>query len=119
MPSRDTLRTLARAAFAVAVLVVVVGSLTPAAEMPEITVSDKIQHFAAYAGLAFLALVAWRRQGLFGWPLMSVVAAGPAIEILQLLVPGRSASLGDAAADIAGVVIGVLCAFGLRRLAPA
>lgn len=119
MPSRDTLRILARAAFVLAVLVVIVGSLTPAAEMPEIAVSDKIQHFAAYAGLAFLALVGWPRQGPFGWPVMSVVVAGPTIEVLQHLVPGRSASVGDAAADIAGVVIGVLCAFGLRRLAPA
>ncbi|MET4699309.1 VanZ family protein [Constrictibacter sp. MBR-5] len=117
--SRDLLRTLARAAFVVAALVVVVGSLTPAAEMPEIEVSDKIQHFAAYAGLAFLAKIAWRPPGFLGWPLASVVIAGPAIELLQSLVPGRSASVGDAVADVIGVGIGVICAVAVRRLLPA
>ena len=116
--SRDSLRTLARAVFVVAALVVVIGSLTPAAEMPEIEVSDKIQHFAAYAGLAFLAKIAWRPPGFLGWPLASVVIAGPAIELLQFLVPGRSASVGDAVADVMGVAVGVLCGVAVRRLLP-
>ena len=111
-------RVLARAAFVLAAAAVAVGSLTPAAEMPAIEVSDKVQHFGAYAGLAFLAVLAWPQARLMTGPVMSVILAGPAIELLQLLVPGRSASLADAAADLAGVAVGWVLASWLQRRFP-
>lgn len=110
-----SVRLLLRVAFVLAAIAVAVGSLTPAVEMPTIDVSDKIQHLGAYAKLTFLAILAWPQARLLTGPVMGVIIAGPAIEVLQFLVPGRSASLGDAAADLAGVAIGWVLATWLTR----
>jgi len=103
-------RLLCRLAFFGGVIAVLIGSLTPATEMPDIGVSDKIQHFGAYAALAFTAALGWSRGPMFGVMIAGVVVAGPAIEVLQMIVPGRSASWGDVVADLVGVAIGLALA---------
>jgi hypothetical protein len=82
----------ARGTWLVAILVVVVGSLLPAASLPmrmldRLQVSDKIQHFGAYAVLAFLPAVHER------WKFILVA---------------------DFAADAVGVCGGVILAIPLR-----
>ncbi|MFN4088781.1 MAG: VanZ family protein [Alphaproteobacteria bacterium] len=114
MSSSSRVRLLARIVFAIGAVVVLVGSLTPAADMPEIGVSDKLQHFGAYAALAFVAVLAWPSRQPLGLVLIGLAVAGPVIELLQLLVPGRSASVVDAVADVVGVTVGAAIALVIR-----
>lgn len=108
----------ARGAWLVAILVVVVGSLLPAASLPMrmldyLQLSDKIQHFGAYAVLAFLPAVheRWKFIVVAGFGLM---AMGYGLEVGQLYSPGRSYDLADFAADALGVCCGVILAIPLR-----
>ena len=85
----------------------------PTVTLPE-QVSDKSGHFAAYAGLATLAVravggglpcrVAFRVAGL-----ALVIAAGHGAfdEIHQSFVPGRSSDVNDWYADVAGAALGI------------
>jgi VanZ family protein len=69
---------------------------------------DKPVHALSYALLGGLA-AAWR--GRDGVALVGVVVAvagfGAGVEVAQLAVPGRTASMGDAAANFVGAVVGV------------
>ena len=101
----------ARGAWLVAILGVVVGSLLPAASLPmrvlnHLQISDKIQHFGAYAVLAFLPAVheRWRFIMVAGFGLM---AMGYGLEVGQLYSPGRSYDLADFAADAKSPVVRV------------
>ena len=77
--------------------------------------SDKAAHVVLFGVFAFL----WSR--CFGNRLLTVVAAGlvygGVLEIYQeLLIPGRSGSMADLAADALGLVIGAgACAWFVRR----
>lgn len=106
----------ARFACVVGLLVVVVGSLTPAAEMPSLEASDKVQHFGAYAVLALCGVLGWPRGRPLALVVGGLIAAGLCIELLQMLVPGRSAEFADGVADIAGVAVGAATALLLRRM---
>lgn len=84
--------------------------------------NDKLLHFGAYCGLAFLMAtrlqtlrpVTWRAALAIG-----VIAALTAVadELTQML-PGinRRCEFADWLADLAGLVCGLLIWFGLRRL---
>jgi VanZ family protein len=79
--------------------------------------SDKILHFSAYAGLA--ALLCWavssrRKFTVATWGVVVVVTVvyGAVDELLQIPIQGRTAELGDWAADVGGAVCGTL-AFAL------
>jgi VanZ family protein len=79
-------------------------------EMPRF--SDKVMHFGAYAGLAFL-LGLWRsaRRGYargVPWTILLVVALyGVADELLQIPV-NRSAEVADFTADMLGGMLGLV-----------
>src|SRR3712207_760628 len=89
---------LAAAAFVLLVGIVLWGSLGPYAG-PGGGQYDKLQHFAAHAGLALLGFAALRRSS---WGLLLALAAfGAGIEGLQALPAiGREASWLDFAADL-------------------
>jgi len=75
-------------------------------------VSDKLLHFAAYAGLSFLlALLAWclglRGPRVYAAVLMISVCYGAIDELGQIPVPGRHADMADWNADMLGVVAGL------------
>ena len=76
---------------------------------------DKLAHFAAYAGLAFLFAFALqgRNVSLVGYAcVLGVVAAyGLVDEGIQWLMPSRSASIKDWIADVAGGVAGISAHF--------
>ena len=82
---------------------------------------DKVLHFGAYAGLAFLIATTWQLNAGFltGRHLFLVWLAaalfGIADEITQTLV-GRDCSLGDWTADILGAATGILAFVLLRRI---
>lgn len=111
-----TLRHWAFAAFVPAALVVLYFTLRPGQPGVMFMWSDKVQHCAAYAGLAFLAGLAALsgRQALVFAVLLAV--AGYGLEWVQMLV-GRSYDLLDALANIAGCAIGFALSLAVRRIA--
>lgn len=89
-----------------------IGTHLPAKAVPKMEVSDKFQHFGAYAVLAFL--LAWAiptRKGFYvrhaAITFGIVILYGCLDELTQYFVPGRSSSLGDLMADAAGALIGL------------
>jgi VanZ family protein len=103
------------ALFVIACAVVAVLSLVPQDELPATDVSDKIEHFVAYAGLALLGLWAfpsrWRRLA------MGLIAGGILMEVLQATLPfNRQGDVLDALANSAGVVIGLGLSLAVGRM---
>lgn len=90
--------------------VVTFYSLVPAQHLPQVGVSDKSEHFIAYALLAFwFASVVARWDYIF--MMLALVALGGGIEIVQgLMKMGREADLRDFVADCLGAGAGLLLA---------
>src|SRR5262245_53287029 len=97
-----------RWAFALGAVAVVVLSLLPGREMPSLAVSDKVEHMIAYASLGLAGGLAFptRRGALLLLVLLPLM--GIALEIAQLMVPGRSSEVADAFADLVGVAATLL-----------
>lgn len=110
---------LLRVAWAMCLLLVVVGSLLPESSTPirllnDTGLSDKVDHILAYAALAFLPVLSESRRRLVLY-LVLVAALGIALEFLQELTPDRSFELADMRADFLGIALGCLAAFPFRR----
>ncbi len=102
--------------FIAALAAVVAGCVTPNRLLPPLP-NDKLMHFAAFAGLAGLALrMAEGRLETALW-LGGLLLAGWLIECLQQLVPDRGFSWPDMAANAAGVAAAAAAAALLRALA--
>jgi VanZ family protein len=88
---------------------------------PSLEKSDKLVHFAAYAGLAWLLAMAWqsttgrlnRRHLWFAW--LAIVGFAAVDEVTQLLVH-RDASSIDWLADVLGSATGLIVFTITRRL---
>ena len=67
---------------------------------------DKVAHFAAYFITALLFYLAFRmrfrRSDIYA--MLFAAGYGALMELAQLLVPGRTCSLGDLAANFSGVL---------------
>lgn len=80
----------------------------------EIKHFDKICHFAGFAVLSFLVMLAMQRSGIRAdlknglFALILSSGYGILVEILQNLVPARQACVMDAASNVAGVLLGIL-----------
>ncbi len=79
-------------------------------------VSDKIMHFGAYAGLAFLPALHEARRRL---PLIAVLLAalGVLMEFGQRYSVGRQYEVADMLANTAGIVCGLAVATAVRMKA--
>jgi VanZ family protein len=117
---RQTMRRLAAFLLVVSIAALSWAGLEPRLSPPGEHQFDKLAHAVAFAYLSSLAWVALAgalaRQGA----LLALVGFGAAIEIAQHMVPGREGSVGDLAADVAGIASGVVLAralsgFGDRR----
>ena len=102
------------------VVLVIIGSLLPAASAPmqavaALQVNDKVQHVLAYVSLAFLPALHEQRRRL-AYIALGLVALGVLLEFGQLFSPGRSFEIGDMAADAAGVVAGTALGLWMRPL---
>lgn len=86
-------------------------SLLPPKSGVEIQSNDKINHFIAYATLAFCGLSAYKGSKIPRF-LVICVGYGLLMEWMQGLVPGREQSVYDALANALGVAIG----WGIFRL---
>ncbi|MBY9066654.1 VanZ family protein [Hyphomonas sp. WL0036] len=102
------------AAFAALVVGIIIAhlSLVPAGDVPAPQISDKIRHFAAYAGLAApLALALHPKRWLAA--AIAATAFGVALEFAQAMgEAGREGSALDALANMLGAFLGA----GLIRI---
>jgi VanZ family protein len=99
-------------------IVVVTGSLLPGdspimEKLDSLAVNDKLEHFVAYAGLAFVPTLHEAPARLRAI-LVFVAAMGILLELGQLFVPGRTCDFYDALADGAGILVGCLLGLPLR-----
>lgn len=102
----------------VAIVVVVVASLLPSSSLPmralnRLHLSDKFEHFAAYAVLAFLPAIHERKGFIIGAAL-GAVGLGVVLEYGQLFSGWRDFEFRDMLADAVGVCFGVAAGIPLR-----
>lgn len=119
MPRAESLKGPLRILWLLAILVVVVGSLLPGNSLPMralsyLPVSDKFDHAAAYAVLAWLPAIHERKKAIVAFAL-GAVALGIGLEYLQLWSGWRDFEIGDMVADAVGVVCGLVAAVPVRR----
>lgn len=92
-------------------LVIVLASVMRISELPEISIPniDKPVHFAMYALLVMVALAECRNHNVRAYLLSSLYAVlfGGAMELVQALLPWRSCSVYDFAANCIGTAAGV------------
>jgi VanZ family protein len=103
-------------AFAATVATVIVLSLLTGRDLPQVGLPDKLEHVIAYAGMALAGSLAFPRLPAFLRLLVLLPALGIALEFCQMLVPGRSAEVGDAVADTIGVLLVIVPALVLQRM---
>ena len=111
---------LLRAAWAVALVVVVVASLLPSTSKPiqaldQLEINDKIEHMAAYFALAFLPAIHEKKKFIVA-AAVGAVALGVALEYGQLYLRWRDFEIGDMIADAAGVAVGIAVGAPLRGM---
>lgn len=95
-----------------AIGVVVVGSLVPAQDLPSVPVSDKFEHFAAYAVLSAAAVQLFARRLSWGFVCVLLVLMGIGLELMQAkMALGRMLDRNDALANTLGVLAGLATAF--------
>ena len=105
-------RSICWAVIAVYAALILVTAVIPIPEGPELPHLDKAVHLCEYLLLAWLMSIALRAGGLtahdyliLAW--IYATSYGLLIELIQGLLPWRSADLWDAAANAAGAAIGV------------
>jgi VanZ family protein len=97
-----------------AICIVSVGELLPGGSAPldwvdSLGVSDKIEHFTAYFGLAVIPVLGFdTRKGLTA--ALSMILLGVLLDVAQKFIPGRTFDLADIAANTVGVFGGLAVA---------
>lgn len=81
--------------------------------LEELHISDKLEHFGAYAVLAFLPAIHERKR-FFITAALGAAALGVALEFGQLLSGWRDFEIGDMIADGVGVCFGLAAGIPLR-----
>ena len=95
-----------------AIAVVVFASLVPASDLPSVPVSDKVEHFLAYALLSASAVQLFARRLSWAFVCVLLVLMGIGLEHLQAqMVLGRMLDRNDALANTLGVLAGLATAF--------
>lgn len=84
------------------------ASLLPGSGVEIVLGLDKLMHFAAFFVLTTSLGLGYRPQKPYISMVLMLVVFGVSIELIQQFIPNRVFSLYDFAADIAGVVIGML-----------
>jgi VanZ family protein len=109
---------IARSAFTISTIGIVVVSLLPAEELPSLGLWDKLEHALAYAVVAALGGLAWAGRSR-AWAAIGVflVLLGIVLEVLQSMVPGRSTDPADAVANLIGTLIGLGAIAALGQIA--
>jgi VanZ family protein len=96
-----------------------VASAQHTVRLPDVDNSDKMLHFAAYAGLGVLLAYGGAPAAVGRLPLIAIGSLyGASDEVHQSFVPGRTPDPADWVADTLGAIAGVLAAhtyFSRRR----
>ena len=101
-------------------ILIFTGTHLPGSEVKSIEVHDKVLHFGAFAGLAFL--LAWYLPRRIGRTPGVVIAAGIAVvyavldEWTQGFIAHRTPSAGDLVADALGTMCGLSVYVVLRAM---
>ena len=106
----------AQTSFALGILAVTYLSSIPSESLPHINFSDKLLHIAAYAGVALVGGIGFRGTRSALLIAAGLLALGSLLEVVQIEIPGRSASIFDALADGAGITIGLAGAWAIDFL---
>jgi VanZ family protein len=105
-------------------IVLFTATTLPGKDLPDLGISDKIEHFSAFFILAVLinlTLIYQRKSYLlFRYAIIATIiitlSYGAIDEIHQLFIPGRSADFRDWLADSSGVIMGVFFLNLLKNL---
>ncbi|MBL8306050.1 MAG: VanZ family protein [Rubrivivax sp.] len=82
---------------------------------PGFTGADKIEHLLAFGAMACTGALGFSTL----WPVAaSLLGYGVFIEVVQLWIPGREASVADVLADAAGIALGFALVSALRHRWP-
>lgn len=96
---------------------VVALSLAPGSYIEKISipsVSDKLEHLAAYFVLATLGMIALPSRAAGIYSIVGLAVMGVLIEEIQRVVPGRGFEFGDIFANVSGLCLGALLGVLLR-----
>lgn len=105
-----------RGLLALAILLITYKSIAPASGGVPILHFDKFIHAAAYALLTGLIGFCWPRLSLL-WIAIGTTFYGASLEIIQYLLPfGRTGSLADAIANLAGILFVIYVWMAVSRL---
>lgn len=104
----------------VALMAIVSGlAFMPAQAQPEtLPQLDKLQHVAAFAALAALAMLSSTGRRPCTRVALPLLGYGLFIECVQAWLPSRHGDILDLLADAAGIGLGLLVLRGLRRRWP-
>ena len=106
----ERLRLAALTGSLVSLMVVIIGLLTPAEDLPRNMPSDLLLHAVGFGVPTLMAAFAsWTRRGLV-LATLAIAAVALFTELAQFIVPGRDASVHDGVADAIGIAIG--CSIG-------
>jgi VanZ family protein len=90
------------------VLVITWLSLAPLEQLPEVKMSDKLEHMLAYVALAFWFGSLTARRSL-GWVALALMGYGALIELFQDGMQwGRQGDVRDLGANALGIAAGLL-----------
>ncbi len=90
------------------VLAVITLSLMPKISIPNPYHLDKVVHFSGYLALATTSFYFLKLKKKIVMAGLLLVTMSIATELIQIYVPGRTASYGDAAANMSGIVVGAV-----------
>ena len=118
MPSQPVQLVFWRIVWTSLLLMVVTGSLLPGdssimEKLDSLAVNDKLEHFLAYTGLAFVPTL-HETPGKLRVFLALIATVGALLEIGQRFVPSRTGDVYDALADGVGILAGFLLALPIR-----
>jgi VanZ family protein len=105
-------------------IILFTATTLPGQDLPNLGISDKIEHFSAFFVLAILlnlALIYQRRSYVLFKnasiaTIIITLSYGVIDEIHQLFIPGRSADIRDWLADSSGVILGIILLNLLKRV---
>ncbi len=103
-----------QATLAIYLTVVLVGTLAPlsGSAFDKVSAFDKLVHLAMFGGMAFLLMLSFnppRKENFLKAVVLASVLAG-GVELVQGILPFRSAEWWDFVAGAAGTVVGALVA---------
>lgn len=110
--------TLARIGAWLAVPTIIVLSVLPGKMRPHVLGNNYAEHFAAYLIAGTLFAVGYRRpMQLLSSGVLFAICAG-SLELVQLWIPGRTASVNDFEVSTVAAWIGLLAVVVVRRAHP-